>query len=241
MLSNAPKRESAPLPPQGRRVSAQYPTPHGQGRGLSDLPPIEIDGRWSGHGGFSAHLPLQAVLEPPQEGTSWIADLGDATRHIRLAGLVALRREPEVSADLLGRREPPRIVDRRDIGERHDCAHAGRRHRNLTRSSVFAIARTRFSKPWNSLARIERAASSASATTISVAWPDTRTRTRPSKVRGVVAPTFKPKPRRIPRRLISTSWSFVCTSLRALRSPAPPAPAAICSAPDETSRAASAG
>jgi hypothetical protein len=67
MLSNAPKRESAPLPPQGRRVSAQYPTPHGQGRGLSDLPRIEIDGRWSGHGGFSEHLPLQAVLEPPRE------------------------------------------------------------------------------------------------------------------------------------------------------------------------------
>jgi hypothetical protein len=38
--------------------------------------------------------------------------------HIRLTRLVTLRREPEMSADVLGRLEPSRIVDRRDIGER---------------------------------------------------------------------------------------------------------------------------
>ena len=36
-----------------------------------------------------------------------------------------------------------------------------------------------------------------------------------SKVRGLVFQTFKPKPRKMPRRLISTSQSFDCTSLRA--------------------------
>lgn len=32
---------------------------------LPDLPPVEIDGQWFCDGGFSANLPLQAVLEPP--------------------------------------------------------------------------------------------------------------------------------------------------------------------------------
>ena len=32
---------------------------------LPELPPIEIDGRWFCDGGFSANLPLHAVLDPP--------------------------------------------------------------------------------------------------------------------------------------------------------------------------------
>jgi NTE family protein len=34
---------------------------------LPDLPPTEIDGRWFCDGGFSANLPLHAVLDPPPE------------------------------------------------------------------------------------------------------------------------------------------------------------------------------
>jgi NTE family protein len=34
---------------------------------LPELPPIEIDGRWFCDGGFSANLPLHAVLDPPPE------------------------------------------------------------------------------------------------------------------------------------------------------------------------------
>jgi NTE family protein len=34
---------------------------------LPELPPIEIDGRWFCDGGFSANLPLHAVLEPPPD------------------------------------------------------------------------------------------------------------------------------------------------------------------------------
>ena len=43
-------------------------------------------------------------------------------------------------------------------------------------------------------------------------------RTRPSKVLGVVGPTFRPKPRSTPRRLISISWRLACRSLRVVRS-----------------------
>ena len=39
---------------------------------------------------------------------------------------------------------------------------------------------------------------------------------RPANRLGVVAPTFSPKPRNRPRRLICTSNSFDCTSLRAV-------------------------
>jgi hypothetical protein len=41
---------------------------------------------------------------------------------------------------------------------------------------------------------------------------------RAANRRGVVAPTFSPKPRKMPRRLASTSRSFDCTSLRAVSS-----------------------
>lgn len=34
---------------------------------LPDFPPTEIDGRWFCDGGFSANLPLHAVLDPPPE------------------------------------------------------------------------------------------------------------------------------------------------------------------------------
>ena len=34
---------------------------------LPEFPPIEIDGRWFCDGGFSANLPLHAVLDPPPE------------------------------------------------------------------------------------------------------------------------------------------------------------------------------
>ena len=47
----------------------------------------------------------------------------------------------------------------------------------------------------------------ASATVDNVPWPATSSRMRPTNVRGVVA-----------RRLISTSWFLVCSSLRAVNS-----------------------
>jgi NTE family protein len=34
---------------------------------LPDFPPIDIDGRWFCDGGFSANLPLHAVLDPPPQ------------------------------------------------------------------------------------------------------------------------------------------------------------------------------
>ena len=49
-----------------------------------------------------------------------------------------------------------------------------------------------------------------------VALPSTRSLIRPANRLGVVAPTFRPKPRNRPRRLICTSNSFDCTSLRAV-------------------------
>jgi len=39
-------------------------------------------------------------------------------------------------------------------------------------------------------------------------------RTRASKLRGVVCPTFSPKPRKMPRMLSSTSRSLLCSNLR---------------------------
>ena len=39
---------------------------------------------------------------------------------------------------------------------------------------------------------------------------------RLANVRWLVLPTFSPKPRKMPRRLISVSWCFDCTSLRAV-------------------------
>ena len=58
----------------------------------------------------------------------------------------------------------------------------------------------------------------ASATVDNVPWPATSSRMRPTNVRGVVGPTFSPKPRSTPRRLVSTSWFLVCSSLRAVNS-----------------------
>jgi hypothetical protein len=58
-----------------------------------------------------------------------------------------------------------------------------------------------------------RAASGASATVDSVGLPATSSRIRAAKVRVVVGPTFSPKPRSTPRRLISTSWFLVCSKL----------------------------
>jgi hypothetical protein len=49
--------------------------------------------------------------------------------------------------------------------------------------------------------------------------------------RGVVGPTLKPKPRKMPRRLISMSWRLTCTSLRASAQRAVPGPAVTCNAP----------
>jgi hypothetical protein len=65
MLLTRQTRKRATAHPVG--ACPPIPDSAWKGRGLSDLPPIEIDGRWSGHGGFSEHLPLQAVLEPPRE------------------------------------------------------------------------------------------------------------------------------------------------------------------------------
>jgi hypothetical protein len=45
------------------------------------------------------------------------------------------------------------------------------------------------------LEKMLRAASAASATVDNVPWPATSSRMRPTKVRGVVGPTFSPKPR----------------------------------------------
>jgi hypothetical protein len=52
----------------------------------------------------------------------------------------------------------------------------------------------------------------------SVGCPSTSARTRASKVRGVVGPTFSPKPRSTPRTLISTSCRLVCKSFLAVSS-----------------------
>ncbi len=51
-----------------------------------------------------------------------IADLGDAAAHVLLPGLVALRRHPEMSADLLGVRIPtkPDGDSNRETGHRSD-------------------------------------------------------------------------------------------------------------------------
>src|SRR5437899_1132133 len=64
----------------------------------------------------------------------------------------------------------------------------------------------------------KRAATSASATADSVVWPATSSQIRPAKVRGVVGPTYSPKPHSTPRTLISTSWFLVCNRSRAVSS-----------------------
>jgi hypothetical protein len=58
---------------------------------------------------------------------------------------------------------------------------------------------------------------------------------------GVVGPTFSPKPRSTPRRLISTSWLLVCSSFQAVSSARTScASKDLQCAPEGTSRAASA-
>src|SRR5271169_6301366 len=113
-----------------------------------------------------------------------------------------------------GRLEAAGIVDGRGIGQPDDRADAGCGHQQpnaaiLSRQGSQALLQL--------LPLLEqRAARSASAIVDSVAWPATRSRIRPAKVRGVVGPTFSPKPRSTPRKLISTSWVLVCSSFRAV-------------------------
>src|SRR6202021_2993297 len=127
-----------------------------------------------------------------------IADLGDAAAAVGLARLIFGRRQAEMRADGFRRREPRRIVDRR--------ARVSRR----------AIARSRLSKPLNSRRSVARTASSDAAITARFGWPPTSSSMRASNRAGATLPTLSPKPRKTPRRLISTSWSAFCTSLRAV-------------------------
>ena len=53
-----------------------------------------------------------------------------------------------------------------------------------------------------------RARSKGSATCSSMAWPATNSRMRASNLPLLIAPTFNPKPRRMPRMLLSTSRSL---------------------------------
>ena len=57
-----------------------------------------------------------------------ITDLGYPAAHILFAGLLALRRHPKMCTNLPGTLETRGIVDRRSIGQRHQHAHARRRH-----------------------------------------------------------------------------------------------------------------
>ena len=63
----------------------------------------------------------------------------------------------------------------------------------------------------------------------------------PSKVLVVVGPTFRPKPRSTPRRLISRSWRWPAGACAWSEAHAPPGRAVTCSARGGTNRAASAG
>jgi len=87
-----------------------------------------------------------------------------------------------------------------------------------TRASSRPTATSRFSSSLNRRNSSARADSSAPATVSRVGCPSTSSRTRVSKVLGVVGPTLSPKPRSTPRRFISTSWRLACNSLRAVSS-----------------------
>ncbi len=120
--------------------------------------------------------------------------------------------------DLFRRLEPRRIVDGGSNREPHDRADPGVDINSWALASWRAMVRTRRSKPLNSRNSTAWAASNASATTSKVGCPATSSLIRAANRLDVVAPTFSPKPRKVPRRLASISRSFDCTSLRAVSS-----------------------
>src|ERR1700710_1851786 len=69
-----------------------------------------------------------------------IADLGNPAGDICLAGLILFRRQSEMCTGRPGRLEPPRIVDRCDICERHENANSRGRHQQ-SRSLIIACQR----------------------------------------------------------------------------------------------------
>jgi hypothetical protein len=60
-----------------------------------------------------------------------------------------------------------------------------------------AMIRTCFSNMLNSRSSTARTPSSAATIVSRAGWPTTSSRTRPAKLRGVVLPTFSPKPREV--------------------------------------------
>jgi len=87
---------------------------------------------------------------------------------------------------------------------------------SLAMALARASARTCCSKALNSRTRTTWSDSSTAAIVSRFGWPATSVSIRAAKLRSVVLPTLSPKPRRMPRRLFSTSCSFAYTSLRAV-------------------------
>ena len=143
-----------------------------------------------------------------------VAHLADPAGDVGLAGLVLLRREPEVSAHRARSREPARLVDRRGEGDRHQRTDARHRHQP-TAGRVLAddaqhgpvqgvvLGAQRFARP-----SIGRSPAPASPGRSSSRNADGENRPL------LTTPTFNPKPRRMPRMLSSTSNSLACKSLR---------------------------
>src|SRR6267378_4687977 len=147
-----------------------------------------------------------------------VSDLGNAAGDVGLARLILFGGQPEMRSDGFGGPEPAGIVDCRGIVSATMVTPPGAVISRRTRPSSRARDRRRFSSFCHCSKSVLRAASSASTSVDSVVWPATSSRIRPGKVRGVVGPTFSPKPRSTPRRLISTSWFLVRSSLRAVSS-----------------------
>ena len=117
----------------------------------------------------------------------------------------------------LRRFEPSWIVDSAGIGQRHDRADRRGRHRQPCPRVGSGQLRICFSKAANSLPQHLTHRQQRSAISARCGWSH-KLLDPSGNLSSVVLPTFSPKPRRNPRRLFSTSRSFDCTGLRAVKS-----------------------
>src|SRR5918996_1212920 len=145
-----------------------------------------------------------------------IANFADPTRTIDLAGLVLRGVRPKWAPTALEcwKRSGWSIADLKVIATTAPTPGTviSRRHTWSSRTAASRVrCRTAYSPRRTACIR-----NTGSTTRSSIAWPAARSRMRLSNRSLLIVPTFSPKPRRMPRRLVSRSHSLVSSSRRAV-------------------------
>src|SRR5262245_46645262 len=147
-----------------------------------------------------------------------VAGPRDPAGDVLFSRLIFLWREAEQRPCGLRLRDAIGIIHRRFVGYCNQWADARHRHQSPTDRVVTNDREHSLVQLFVSAFNATRAESIAPAMRSKVAWPVTNSRIRASNPLRVTGPTFRPKPRRIPRMLNSTSISRPRSCLRATSS-----------------------